>query len=52
MFVHQILISFELFGFAFVCHINVTEKHTNFILKDTKSFQKFVSEPDFFHLLF
>lgn len=39
---------FELFGFAFVCHINATVKHSSFKPKGNTLFQKSVSEPDFF----
>lgn len=42
--------SFELFGFAFGCHINATAKHSSFNPKGDTLFQKSVSEPDFFYL--
>lgn len=38
--------SFELFGFAFVCHINATVKHSSSKPTDNRLFQKTVSEPD------
>lgn len=44
--------SFELFGFAFVCHINATVKHSTFKTKGNTLFQKSVSEPDFLFIIF
>lgn len=41
-----------MFGFAFVYCINATLKHPNFKPKGKKSFQKFVSEPEFSKYLF
>lgn len=45
--------SFELFGFDFVCHINTTVKHSSFESKGGMLFQKSAVESDFlfnFHL--
>jgi len=45
--------SFELFGFAFFCHINATVKYSSFKPKGNTLFQKSVTESDLFlYLLF